>query len=265
MKRGTPRHPKTYALAEILKIRLPEAVGILEMLWHHAAQHTPMGDIGSLPNSAIAAAVDWGSDKNVTRHLQKCDQLVTGLVKSGWLDVNDRVRLMLHDWPDHCDQSVVKSLEYNHKDFLLEYGVSLEKRKRFSRDSLATREGIGIGLGFSYKKEEKEKEESKKKELKENQEGWFSEELWPLCWRKVDRAEALKSFCKIAATEELKSQIVAAARRASEVYLKRDADKRPHLSTWLNKKRFNDELAEDPRGGEEEYDVIKNLRKAVGG
>ena len=103
--------------------------------------------------------------------------------------------------------------------------------------------------------------ESKKKELRENQERWFSEELWPNCWRKVDRAEALKCFCKQANSLEMKDKIVAAAQRASEVYLKREPDKRPHMSTWLNKQRFEDEFPEDTRFGEEDYDIRKAMRQ----
>jgi hypothetical protein len=34
MKRGTPTHYKTKRLAKKLKVELPHAVGILEMLWH---------------------------------------------------------------------------------------------------------------------------------------------------------------------------------------------------------------------------------------
>jgi hypothetical protein len=130
MKRGTPRHPKMYALAEALKIRLPEAVGILEMLWHHANQHTPRGNIGSIPDRAIAECVGWKRSPQ---------SLIDGLVASKWIDKNQEHRLILHDWPDHCEQSSIKWLEYNRLDFLPIYGVSLEKRKRSASNSLPSR------------------------------------------------------------------------------------------------------------------------------
>lgn len=129
MKRSTPHHPKMYALSEALAVPLAHAVGIMEMLWQHAAQHTPQGDIGSLPDAAIAGAVGW----------KKPTQLTDALISSGWLESNSAYRLIVHDWPDHCEQSVVKWLEYNRKDFLPIYGVSLENRKRKSRESLPSR------------------------------------------------------------------------------------------------------------------------------
>ncbi len=109
MKRGTPRHPKTYALAESLSIPLPQAVGILEMLWHHAAQYTPCGDIGALPNGAIAEAVCWN---------KRPADLMAALVENGWVDVCPVSRYLIHDWEEHCEQSVRKWMERNGKTFL---------------------------------------------------------------------------------------------------------------------------------------------------
>lgn len=150
MKRGTPRHPKTYALAEYLSIPLYSAVGILEMMWHHAAQVTPMGDLGSIPDKAIAAAIDWA---------KKPELLVDGLIACGWLNVHDSCRFYIHDWPTHCEQSVIKFLEYNHKDFLPIYGVSLENRKRKSRVSLPSRVAMAMAEAKGIQKEKKDEAE----------------------------------------------------------------------------------------------------------
>lgn len=150
MKRGTPRHPKTYALAEHLGIRLAEAVGILEMLWHHANQHTPRGDIGSLPDAAISQAVSWHRRPQI---------LIDGLVTARWLDRDETFRLVIHDWPDHCEQSSIKWLEYNHTDFLPIYGYSLENRKRKGRDSLPSRVAMAM-------EEALDQEDSKKKRMR---------------------------------------------------------------------------------------------------
>ena len=149
LKRGTPRHPKTYALAESLGVPLYAAVGILEMLWHHANQYTPRGDIGSLPDTAIAESVAWNKKPRL---------LIDGLVSSKWLELNEEYRLIVHDWPDHCEQSAIKWLEYNHADFLPIYGVSLEKRKRKSRDSLSTRVAMAMAKDSEDLKEKKDGE-----------------------------------------------------------------------------------------------------------
>lgn len=131
MKRGTPRHPKMYALAEALGIPLPYAVGIMEMLWHYAAVNTPRGDIGSQPDEAIKQACVFA---------RKATVLVDALVSSGWLDRDPEYRLILHDWPDHCEGVVIKLLEHRKHDFLPIYGKSTENRRKISRDSPASRE-----------------------------------------------------------------------------------------------------------------------------
>lgn len=126
LKRGTPRHPKTYALAKALSIRLAEAVGLLEMLWHQTSQLTPRGDIGSLPDEAIARGMDWHKKPSV---------LIEALIKQGWINSNEDHRLIVHDWPDHCDDYVKKQLRRASKDFLCVYGKSLYTGEVLSRQS----------------------------------------------------------------------------------------------------------------------------------
>lgn len=130
MKRGTPKHPKMYALAEALGVAHQFAVGIMEMLWIHAAQHTPSGDIGSLPDSAIAQAVGWPE--------KKAALLIGALTskKSQWLDPDPVHRLVIHDWPDHCDEYTKKVLRRLDKDFVPVYGKSVYDVRTKSGQSL---------------------------------------------------------------------------------------------------------------------------------
>jgi len=136
-----------YHLAELLGIPLPYAVGIMEMLWHYAGVNTPRGDIGCQPNEAIREACGF---------TRKAAVLSDALVTARWLDRDDEHRLILHDWPDHCEQAVVKLLEDRKHDFLPVYGKSIHDRMKkksrgslsegyeISRDSLATREAKAL-------------------------------------------------------------------------------------------------------------------------
>ena len=99
MKRGTPEHPKTKALARRLSLPWPMAVGTLELLWHFTARYAPAGDIGRFPDEAIAAAVGWPEDRDPA-------ELVRALCECGWLDQHPEHRLIIHDWPDHCEDAV---------------------------------------------------------------------------------------------------------------------------------------------------------------
>jgi len=101
VKRGGPTHPKTYELAELLGIRRCHAVGLLELLFHFAAQYAPEGDVGKYTDKRIAAACDWGASAS---------KLVDALVQSRWLDVHPASRMVVHGWDEHADRTTLQRL-----------------------------------------------------------------------------------------------------------------------------------------------------------
>ena len=88
-------------LANLLGIPRYQAVGLLEMLWHWTARYSPRGDIGRWPDQEIAKGATWDGD---------AAKLISALHESGWIDSDDTYRFLIHDWPDHCEQSVKKYL-----------------------------------------------------------------------------------------------------------------------------------------------------------
>lgn len=98
MKRGTPGHPKTHQLAELLGVEQWGAIGILESLWHFGATYAPRGDIGRHTDVAIERAIGWRGAPGA---------LVAALQTARWVEpcCSDH-RLRIHDWPDHADQTV---------------------------------------------------------------------------------------------------------------------------------------------------------------
>lgn len=97
MKRETLRHPKTFDLASRLGIDRARALGILTLLWDFAADSAIQGDVGKWPNGSIARACDW---------LEDADAFVEALVEAKWLDRSSTHRLVIHDWPHHCERWV---------------------------------------------------------------------------------------------------------------------------------------------------------------
>lgn len=106
MKRGGPNHPKTFSLAESLGIRRAHAVGILEMLFHFAAEFAPQGDVGKYADKRIAGALDWAGSPA---------KLISALVENGWLDPHPGCRLVVHDWSEHADRTTLQKLSRNGK------------------------------------------------------------------------------------------------------------------------------------------------------
>lgn len=96
-------------LAKELKIPWPHAVGIIELLFHATARYAPRGNIGKCDDRWIAATVGWK---------QRPEKLISALILVGWLDRDPEHRLLVHDWSDHADQSVRKTLKYQKTDFV---------------------------------------------------------------------------------------------------------------------------------------------------
>jgi len=86
-------------LADLLDVRLREAVGIVEMLHHLTDQYAPRGDVGRFTDQQIARRVDWDGEP---------DFLMSALVRSGWVDRHPVNRLVVHDWPEHAPEYTKK-------------------------------------------------------------------------------------------------------------------------------------------------------------
>lgn len=114
MKRGTPDHPKTEMLAELLGVCVAQAVGHMEMLWHFAAKHSPAGDIGRWPDSMIAKRAGWNGDP---QQFVGALEAAKGAGRHGWIEKHRSHRLVLHDWHEHAEESVKKWLANHDEKF----------------------------------------------------------------------------------------------------------------------------------------------------
>lgn len=91
----------TDALCEFLKLDIDLchtlAIGIMERLWIYASEFVQQGDIGKLTNARIAKEVGWNNDP---------DWLINTLQSIRWIDEHQEHRYIIHDWPEHCQDSV---------------------------------------------------------------------------------------------------------------------------------------------------------------
>ena len=97
MKRGTETHPKTVRLQAALGVPRCTACGVLELLWHFTGQYAPTGSIGQWTPGDVAGFIGWDGD---------AAKLFEALETTGWLDRNGGNVLIVHDWPDHCEDGV---------------------------------------------------------------------------------------------------------------------------------------------------------------
>lgn len=82
-----PSHRKIKALKRELKIKTPQAVGHMVMLWLWAVDNAPDGDLSRIDPDDIAEAAEWPKDGKA---------FVDAMIRAGFLDDDMR----LHDWSE---------------------------------------------------------------------------------------------------------------------------------------------------------------------
>ena len=130
-----PRHPKTLALAQELKVSRREAVGILVDLWTWGLSCADEdGSLKSIGDEGIALALDWP--------IRKAGTLVKAFVKCGWLDQLEDGTCRLHDWPDYTSKLSEKRKDAERKRQARKHGQSGEKRAKMADTSAPCPENV---------------------------------------------------------------------------------------------------------------------------
>lgn len=99
MKRDCFDHPKVVELAEDLGICTAFARGVLESLWIWSAKHARDGALRFRP-SVVANGIGYQGDSNA----------LFSALQANWIDTLEDGTLYIHDWHEHCEDSVHLSL-----------------------------------------------------------------------------------------------------------------------------------------------------------
>ena len=104
-KRGTLEHPKNRRLARALKTNPGTTLGLLETIWHRAAQYHPDGGMTRLDLEDAFDAGGWLDVFTV-------DSLIAALTSQdhAWLEALPNGTWYIHDWHIHCDDSTQAKL-----------------------------------------------------------------------------------------------------------------------------------------------------------
>jgi hypothetical protein len=93
LHQNLPTNKKTLRLKKILKIKTPQAVGHLCMLWLWALDNAQDGDISEFESGEIAEIVAYPGD---------ADKFMEALKSSGFVDENGHI----HDWDDYAGKLI---------------------------------------------------------------------------------------------------------------------------------------------------------------
>ena len=122
MKKGTDALAKFLLMKKDLKLPKFAAKGLLQDIWDFTALNTPEGNLGKYTNEEIAMFLEYEGDP---------DELIAVLLRRRWLDADDEHRLLVHDWPDHCEDGIHIRLAKERRRFS---DGSMPKLTKFTED-----------------------------------------------------------------------------------------------------------------------------------
>jgi len=92
------QHPKTIRLAGLLKVRVPEAVGLLQFLWWWALDYAADGQVAVADQQVVARACQWHGPPA---------KFWDALSEVGFVEPSERPEAWkIHDWMDYAGRLV---------------------------------------------------------------------------------------------------------------------------------------------------------------
>lgn len=123
MKSGTENKLKFKQLQR--RLELPEwgCEGLLSALWRFTRISAPDGNLGKFTPEEIAIGIDWRDSP---------ETLIVQLVETKWLDRIGNL-LLVHDWWDHCEDNVHRTLARGRLWFACGKSPKLNKLEQHER------------------------------------------------------------------------------------------------------------------------------------
>ena len=211
-------HPKLTELCFYLAIEKYEAVGHLHLLWHFTLKYAWRdGDLRRFTPRVICEAVGWKKEP---------ETFINALRQTGWIEKDG---MQVHDWLSYAGK-LVKDRLYN------------EIRRNTPLNAVKSRKTTAT-LPYPTLPNQKNKDM-----LTPFNTFW---ELYP---RKTAKQPALKAWSRIRFEEGLFEKVVAAVVAQKDSKQWREGFI-PHAATWLNQKRWDDEV--QPVKQETPWDQVK--------
>jgi hypothetical protein len=200
-------HPKVVRISSALKADKLRTVGGLMSAWSLFDAHSIDGSLEGYTSATLDDHLNWPG-------------FSAAMIAVGWL-VDTGESLELPRFDAHNGQSA----------------------KRRAQEADRKKEARKVSADDADKKRTREEKRREEKEIEEKRSLRFAE-FWDAYPRKVSKEAALKAFNKVDPTDDLLQTILralASAKQSNE-WTKDGGAFIPHAATWLNGKRWEDEL-----------------------
>lgn len=214
-------HPKLVKLCRLLPdLSEAAAVGHLASLWTWALVYATDGDLSRYDELDIAIASRYPGDAL---------EFVRALTRAGFLDPDESGELSIHDWASYGGRYI------ENREAARQRSQNWRAARKEAKAKAATEEA-----------EPKPKKPKQAPRTGVDLEPFYAE-FWPLYPRKVGKEAAAKAWAAIDPSREQIDELIRAlkAQIASDLW---ESGPRyiPHPATWLNGKRWLDELPSKP-------------------
>ena len=266
-----PSHRKTRKLARLLGLKppggIPQAIGHMVMLWLWCVDNAQSGDISNIDKGDIADAAGWTKDPDV---------FVWALGDAGFLDTDGKI----HDWNDYAGKLIMqiaqrkagnRSRQQKYRDNQKRDNVFHDSVTAVDDNTLVTRyDAVTSRVMHSSHNAttvpnptvpnhtpiaptvgDADASPRPRDEISE-----LFDVFWSTYPRKTAKANALKSWRKIKPNKGLAQRIILAVREQAKTsqWTRDDGQYIPHPATWLNQRRWEDEIEPSPSAPENPYD-----------
>ncbi|MBI4063485.1 MAG: hypothetical protein HY401_04200 [Elusimicrobia bacterium] len=232
-------HPKIFKLMELLSIDAQKAVGAIHLLWHFTMKYAWRdGNLDRFGEMAVARGAKWEGDPK---------EFIKALQSAGFLE-----GLQVHDWMD-CAGRLVTDRLYNEKRRKTAQGSAKSRsitaqnavKRRQSGATNPTNPTLPTVPNLTLPNHTPPTGDSGG--LKGNGFDVF----WQAYPRHVGKQSAIKAWGKLKpAPEPLKKILEALERQKQSEQWQREGGRFiPHPATWINGKRWEDEISQTPAGG----------------
>jgi hypothetical protein len=215
-------HPKVFRMVSALKADRLRIIGGLHIAWSIFDTHCDDGVLVGYTTDAMDAVIGWPG-------------FTQAMIDVEWAALNDSGSLVMPRFDEHNGKSAKRRANDN-------------ERKRNDRNTKDVRNLSASDADKKRTREEKRREDKDQK--LSGDDAVDSAELfarfWSLYPRKVGKEAARKAWDKLTLTAELFEVMVQAlgAQSVSTEWTKDNGQFIPHPSTWLNGKRWEDEVPE---------------------
>ncbi|MCX2693684.1 Pyocin large subunit-like protein [Pseudomonas sp. DCB_CB] len=213
-------HPKVFRMVSALRADRLRVIGGLHVAWSIFDTHSADGVLHGYTPDAMDAVIGWPG-------------FTQAMIDVEWADIDEDGSLVMPRFDEHNGASAKRR-------------ANDSERKRESRKANSVRNSSASGADKTRTREEKRRED-KEQDQKTSSSGDDADlfaRFWKLFPRKVGKANAEKAWAKLKVDADLFDRMATslAAWSVSADWTKDGGQFIPHPATWLNGKRWDDEL-----------------------